>query len=582
MEFGNIKLSKIVQMKIETLGNKLFDDTDFIPSLEGEPEWKNFKQKIKDEKDINLESVLRVDDRIKRIKQKKVLLVYGVKNDDELKKLSEDFSQELKNVIASYSLFSQIVYGFLDQLKKNIVNFVPCDIPQDKIFQYTLSKHINKIVNPRTINPMSRQALENFSGGEKYDAIVKNMFLYFFKKNDMGLYEPSLEKSNEAVKKAFKEKGKKLDDLKVLVDTDKGTNLNNASVSWNTYKKVLLDEGDVFKGIDRISVIQYKLSYSIYIMLRNFDKVADSFLSQTIRSNIIEDVIDYIRDCESAEDYPVPKSSMKHILCDDYEELRDLNSFGSYRYFLKPDEFDIDFFWYDRKSPDDMKPILEHGFQEKYIDMIFLGRSKYFAVKPYGADSFSKEEELYFREKICCMERIGKSAPFFFEWYGARIEYAEFHRGRSKIEDVSQMYLKAYDTGLYFAGKYMKEFVEEAIKVFLEEYKCTKRTGRIKEMYQYATALGLTLQLYKEFKDAGFSDPAINPWQFYIALWDSGWDVVKIARLSGLSWQMVRKILYDNEKFLKRNDKASLDELGRYIPRWECDEYGINTDEIWD
>lgn len=45
---------------------------------------------------------------------------------------------------------------------------------------------------------------------------------------------------------------------------------------------------------------------------------------------------------------------------------------------------------------------------------------------------------------------------------------------------------------------------------------------------------------------------------------------------------MVRKILMDNEKFLKRNDKASLGELGRYITKWECDEYGIDTDEEWD
>lgn len=123
---------------------------------------------------------------------------------------------------------------------------------------------------------------------------------------------------------------------------------------------------------------------------------------------------------------------------------------------------------------------------------------------------------------------------------------------------------------------------EEAIKVFLEEYKLTKRTGRIKEIYQYATALGLTMQLYKNFKESGFSDPAINPDEWYIKMWDSGHDVVDIAQLTGLSWQMVRSILVKNQKFLKRNDEESLNELERYITKWDCDEYGIVTDEEWD
>ena len=57
---------------------------------------------------------------------------------------------------------------------------------------------------------------------------------------------------------------------------------------------------------------------------------------------------------------------------------------------------------------------------------------------------------------------------------------------------------------------------------------------------------------------------------------------IDIAQITGLNWQTVRKILSDNEKFLKRNDIASLNELHRYITKWECDEYNIDTDEDWD
>ena len=90
------------------------------------------------------------------------------------------------------------------------------------------------------------------------------------------------------------------------------------------------------------------------------------------------------------------------------------------------------------------------------------------------------------------------------------------------------------------------------------------------------------MQLYKDFKESGFNDPTINPYEWYIRLWDSGHGIVEIAELTGLTWQMVQRILMDNKKFLKRNDKTSLEELGRYITKWECDEYGIDTDEEWD
>ena len=90
------------------------------------------------------------------------------------------------------------------------------------------------------------------------------------------------------------------------------------------------------------------------------------------------------------------------------------------------------------------------------------------------------------------------------------------------------------------------------------------------------------MQLYKEFKEANFTDPAINPYEWFIKLWDSGHNIIDIAQITGLNWQTVRKILSDNEKFLKRNDIASLNELHRYITKWECDEYNIDTDEDWD
>ena len=185
-------------------------------------------------------------------------------------------------------------------------------------------------------------------------------------------------------------------------------------------------------------------------------------------------------------------------------------------------------------------------------------------------------------EKLCSEDKIGKSAPFFFKWYSARIEYALYKNKLSEIGNVSSAYLDAYDSGIYFTGKYLKTFIEEAIRIFLEEYKTTKRVGRIKEVYKHAAALRITLQLYDNFKAAGFNDPVIHPYGWMFELWDSGYDVIDISQMSGLTWQEIRSILMENQKFLKRNDTESLNDLGRYITKWDCDEYGIDTDDDWD
>ena len=51
----------------------------------------------------------------------------------------------------------------------------------------------------------------------------------------MGFYEPSLEQANKQIKDAFKKAGKSILELKQIVDTDKGKNLNKAS----TTKKII-------------------------------------------------------------------------------------------------------------------------------------------------------------------------------------------------------------------------------------------------------------------------------------------------------------------------------------------------------
>ena len=228
-----------------------------------------------------------------------------------------------------------------------------------------------------------------------------------------------------------------------------------------------------------------------------------------------------------------------------------------------------------------MKPILNYISQKKYIDEIVQRASSYASKYSFDTDSFSKNTELFYLEKLCSEEKIGKSASFFFKWYSARIKYALHKNKLSEIGKVSSAYIDAYDSGIYFTGKYLKTFIQETIRIFLEEYKTKKRVGRIKEVYKHVAALGLTVQLYDSFKDAGFNDPVIHPYEWMFELWDSGYDVMDIGRISGLAWQKIRSILTENQKFLKRNDPESLNDLGRYITKWDSYECDIDMYEEW-
>lgn len=122
MEYGNIKLSKIVQMQIDTLGSALFYDTKFGWS-ENEPEWANFKQKIKTEKNINLEDTILVKTRIKNIKNEIFRNIFGSINEKDLKSIFMQFTEDQLIVAQAFFLFLKIFFSFFEQLKKKHLKF---------------------------------------------------------------------------------------------------------------------------------------------------------------------------------------------------------------------------------------------------------------------------------------------------------------------------------------------------------------------------------------------------------------------------------------------------------------------------
>ena len=595
---GNIRISEIIRMKIETIGIDAFNDIEFLYSND-EPEWRNFQQKIIQEKHINTENIITADNRVKKVKSKIDYLLYGIKCPKEITKESaadEETQERLQEIYDSFNeeqkisaygtiIIASLLFGFFNQLKKNISTGLPCDIPQDKIASWALAKYLSGRLGfvQRICGKLVR-----LHSNEEHAQLCEDIFHYYFKKNSKGFYEPSLSKINKAIKTAFKKAGKNLNALKMIIDTDKQNSLTNISTSWKTLKKLLINSDEVFAGIDRNAIIQYKNGYFAYYLLTHFKNTVKCYISEKQLSQIIEGFINNMSYFKSLRDYhfgeenpakkKIPETSTEFIIYEDAANPSDISD----KPYSTLGDFKIDYFYYDRKSPNDMKPILNFISQKKYIDEILRRTSSYVSKCSFDSDPFSKEDELFYLEKLCSEDKIGKSASFFFKWYSARIEYALYKNKLSEIGKVSSAYIDAYDSRIYFTGNHLQTFIEEAISIFLEEYKTTKRVGRIKEVYKHATALGLTLQLYDSFKDAGFNDPVIHPYEWMFELWDSGYDVIDIAHMTGLTWQEIRCILTENQKFLKRNDTASLNDLGRYITKWDCDEYGIDTDDDWD
>ena len=596
--FGNIRISEIIRMKIETIGIDAFNDIEFLYSND-EPEWRNFQQKIIQEKHINIENIIIADNRIKKVKSKIDYLLYGIKCPKEITKESaadeetqarlqeiyDSFNEEQKISANGTIIIASLLFGFFNQLKKNISTVLPCDIPQNKIASWTLVKYLSGRLG--FVQRVCGRMLP-LQSNEKRAKCYEDVFHYYFKKNSKGLYVPSLSEINKAIKTAFKKARKNLDALKAIVDTDKQNSLTNVSTSWKTLKKLLINSDEVFAGIDRNAIIQYKNGYFAYYLLTHFKNTVKCYISEKQLSQIIEGFINNMSYFKSLRDYhfgeenpakkKIPETSTEFIIYEDAANPSDISD----KSYSTLGDFKIDYFYYDRKSPDDMKPILNFISQKKYIDEIVQRISSYASKYSVDSDSFSKDTELFYLEKLCSEDKIGKSGSFFFKWYSARIEYALYKNKLSEIGKVSSAYIDAYDSGIYFTGKYLKTFIQETIRIFLEEYKTTKRVGRIKEVYKHAAALGLTLQLYDDFKEAGFNDPVIHPYGWMFELWDSGYDVIDISQMTGLTWQEIRSILMENQKFLKRNDTESLNDLGRYITKWDCDEYGIDTDDDWD
>ena len=82
------------------------------------------------------------------------------------------------------------------------------------------------------------------------------------------------------------------------------------------------------------------------------------------------------------------------------------------------------------------------------------------------------------------------------------------------------------------------------------------------------------MQLYNDFKEAGFTDYVTNPNELLTSLWDSGLDVVDIAEKLGNAkeefdfWDnQFRKGLSPQEAFSDRIHDRTINQIGRQMAK---------------
>ena len=171
---------------------------------------------------------------------------------------------------------------------------------------------------------------------------------------------------------------------------------------------------------------------------------------------------------------------------------------------------------------DDMKPILEHGFQEKYIDMIFSGRSKYFTVKhTHGADSFSKEKELYYLEALCTKEMMGMSFDFYYKWYSAAISFTDYLCSEISTKEILDSYQSVFSAGIEFAGPHLEELFTQMMRLLFSDFDESRNPDKVLDFYGLSKKYGFAMNIYEDMVDKGFSTPELNPETFILGLWDS-------------------------------------------------------------
>jgi len=173
-----------------------------------------------------------------------------------------------------------------------------------------------------------------------------------------------------------------------------------------------------------------------------------------------------------------------------------------------------------------------------------------------------KDKELYFFNRVCNEEALGKYRAFCEAWYIAALKYLDWVHDSDNLADVMTAYKNTLLLGIDISRENLKHIFEHLLYLSFCYFNTTNDTEKVLEIYnqrhKYLTndEYTNTYQLMVKFN---FFTEELNPTKYICELWNEHFNIHAVARIIGLDIPETRKLLQKNRKYLQRQDGDDLD-----------------------
>ncbi len=173
-----------------------------------------------------------------------------------------------------------------------------------------------------------------------------------------------------------------------------------------------------------------------------------------------------------------------------------------------------------------------------------------------------KDKELYFFNRVCNEEALGKYAPFCEAWYIAALKYLDWVHDSDNLTDVMTAYKNTLLLGIDISRENLKHIFEHLLYLSFCYFNTTNDTAKVLEIYnqrnKYLTngEYTATYQLMVKFN---FFTEELNPTKYICELWNKHSHIQAVAHIIGLDILDTQELLQKNRKYLQRQDGDDLD-----------------------
>ena len=174
-----------------------------------------------------------------------------------------------------------------------------------------------------------------------------------------------------------------------------------------------------------------------------------------------------------------------------------------------------------------------------------------------------KDKELYFFNRVCNEEALGKYRPFCESWYIAALKYLAWVHNSDNLADVITAYENSLLLGIDISRENLKHIFEHLLDLSFCYFNTTKDTEKVLKIYnqrnKYLTNDEHT-SAYQLMVKFNFFTEELNPIKYICELWNEHFNIHAVARIIGLNILETRKLLQKYRKYLQRQDGDNLDD----------------------